>query len=148
MCLVFTLLNIHSMLITVLETLSYAHLTKQQVTFITDWNYKHSPEKGLSIIDIRKFTAQTSDSQMSYVNYIWHMDFVLIHEADPQSRPVVIIVFAHIVRTSVPTFQNKTNFKRKQSSLLANLWVYPSGSLMTPVLFCLYLYRKFRITTG
>ena len=26
----------------------------------------------------------------------------LIHEADPQSRPVVIIVFAHVVRPSVP----------------------------------------------
>ena len=41
----------------------------------------------------------------------------LIHEADPQSRLVVIIVL-HMssvrtsVRTSVPTFQNKTNFKR------------------------------------
>ena len=31
----------------------------------------------------------------------------LIHSADPQSRPVGIIVFAHVsVRTSVPTFQN------------------------------------------
>ena len=63
---------------------------------------------------------------------------ILIHEADPQSRPVVIIVFAHVVlssvRPSVPTFQNKTNFKRKQCSLLARLWVWPSGSLMTPVL--------------
>ena len=38
----------------------------------------------------------------------------LIHEADPQSQQVVIIVFAHVVRPSVPTSQNKTNFKRKQ----------------------------------
>ena len=35
----------------------------------------------------------------------------------------------------VPTFQNKTNFKRKQCSLLARLWAWPSGSLMTPVLY-------------
>ena len=40
---------------------------------------------------------------------------LLIHEADPQSRPVVIIVFAHVVhsyvcpsiRPPVPTFQTK-----------------------------------------
>ena len=30
----------------------------------------------------------------------------LIHSADPHARPVGIIVFAHIVRLSVPTFQN------------------------------------------
>ena len=37
----------------------------------------------------------------------------LIHKADPQSRPLVIIVSAHIVRssvrTSVPTFHTKQN---------------------------------------
>ena len=32
----------------------------------------------------------------------------LIHSANPQSRPVGIIVFAHIVRPSVSTFQNIT----------------------------------------
>ena len=37
---------------------------------------------------------------------------LLIHSADPQSRPVVVIVYAHVVR--------------------------PSGSLMTPVLFYLF----------
>ena len=58
----------------------------------------------------------------------------LIHSADPQSRPIVIIVFAHVVRPFVPTFQNETNFKRKQWSLLARLWVWPSGSLKTPSL--------------
>ena len=34
------------------------------------------------------------------------MDCWLIHLADPQSRPVMIIVFARFVRPSVPTFQN------------------------------------------
>ena len=38
-------------------------------------------------------------------------------------------------RTSIPTFQNKINFKWKQCLLLARLWVLSSGSLMTPVLF-------------
>ena len=43
-------------------------------------------------------------------------EFWLIHSADPQSRPVVIIVFAHVVRTPSIHFSksNKTNFKRKQ----------------------------------
>ena len=59
---------------------------------------------------------------------------VLFSLIDPQSRPVVIIVFS-TCRPSVPTFQNKTDFKRKQCSLLARLWVWPSGSLMTHVLY-------------
>ena len=78
---------------------------------------------------------------------------ILIHEADPESRPVVIIVFAHVVRSyvrqyvrpSVPTFQNKMNFKRKQCSLLARLWVWPSGSLITPVLFNFIFIASLRI---
>ena len=70
-----------------------------------------------------------------------HETIFLIHEADPQSGRVVIIVFAHVARSYVrpSPFQNKTNFKRKQCSLLAKLWVWPGGSLMTPVLFCFFL---------
>ena len=67
------------------------------------------------------------------------IQLLLIHSADPQPRPVVIIVSKHVfrsyVRPSVPKFQNKTNFKRKQRSLLVRLCVWQSGSLMTPVLF-------------
>ena len=62
--------------------------------------------------------------------------FLLIHSANPQSRLVGIIVFAYVVRPSVrPHFSNlaKQN-NRKQCLLLAWLWVWPSGSLMTPVL--------------
>ena len=63
---------------------------------------------------------------------------LLIHSADPQSRLVVIIVFAYVVCPS-PLFKIKqNNFKRKQCSLLARLRVWPSGSLMTPVLFSTY----------
>ena len=43
------------------------------------------------------------------------------------------------VRSSV--CQNKTNFKRKQCLLLARLWVWPSESLMTPVLYFLFFLR-------
>ena len=56
---------------------------------------------------------------------------------DPLGQPKVgIIVLAHVVRPSVrPHFSNveKRN-NRKQCSLLSWLWVWPSGSLMTPVL--------------
>ena len=73
---------------------------------------------------------------------------------DPLGRPtvtaLVIIVFAHVVRPyvrpSVPTFQNKTNFKRKRCSLLARLWVWPSGSLMTPLLYK-YFCNKSKVCT-
>ena len=38
----------------------------------------------------------------------------LIHEAYPQSRPVVIIVFVHVVRSSVrPHFSKQNNFQAK-----------------------------------
>ena len=46
----------------------------------------------------------------------------------PQSRPVMITIFTHVVRTSVrpsPLFkiyQNNTNIKRKECSLLARLF--------------------------
>ena len=58
----------------------------------------------------------------------------MIHSANPKSRPVGIIVFAPVVCPSVrPHFSNleKQNF-RKQCSLMAWLWIWPSGSLMTP----------------
>ena len=61
---------------------------------------------------------------------------------DPLGRPtvtaVVIIVFAHVVGPHFSKSLSKQN-KRKQCSLLARLWVWPSGSLMTPVLFILPL---------
>ena len=44
--------------------------------------------------------------------------FKLIHEADPQSRPVVLIVFAHVVRPYVrpsvrPHFSKQNKFQAK-----------------------------------
>ena len=60
----------------------------------------------------------------------------LIHSTNPQSRPVVIIVFSHVRPYVHPHFSNiaKQN-NRQQLSLLARLWIWPSGSLMTPVSF-------------
>ena len=42
--------------------------------------------------------------------------FVLIHEADPQSRPLIITFFTRDVRTYVPTFQNLA--KQNNSQLI------------------------------
>ena len=64
----------------------------------------------------------------------------------PQSRPVVITIFTQCpsvrtyVRPSVrPSFRPFQNFKIKRQSLPAGTVGWPSGSLMTPVLFILSL---------
>ena len=63
---------------------------------------------------------------------------LLIHEANPQSLPIVFIVFAND-RPSVPNGHFSKYSKTKQISSKNNVhywrdWVWPSGSLMTPVL--------------
>ena len=64
------------------------------------------------------FVTRPSGSLMTSVLF-------LIHLADPQLRPAVIIVFTRVVhpsvRRSVRTFQNRTNFRWKQCLLLARL---------------------------
>ena len=42
----------------------------------------------------------------------------LIHSAHPQSRPVVIIVFAYVVRSSVPTSQNLAKHNKIQAKTM------------------------------
>ena len=62
----------------------------------------------------------------------------------PQSRPVVITIFTHVVpRPSVcpsvrPSVRPAQNFKIQRQSLPAGTVGWPSGSLMTPVLFIFY----------
>ena len=51
----------------------------------------------------------------------------------PQSRPLVITIFTQSVRPSVPNVQNQVTI----SALPAGSVGWPSGSLMTPVLFFL-----------
>ena len=46
------------------------------------------------------------------------VSLILIHEADPQSRPVVTIVFAHVIRSYVcpyvrPHFSKQNKFQGK-----------------------------------
>ena len=53
----------------------------------------------------------------------------MIHEADPQSRPVAIIVCEHVVRTSVPNFQNKTMFVTGKAAGLAE-WIFDDTCLV------------------
>ena len=65
----------------------------------------------------------------------------MIHSANPKSRPVWIIVFAHIVRPSHFSNLVKQN-NRKRCSLLAWLWDWPSRSLMAPVLSTFIFSKK------
>ena len=63
------------------------------------------------------------------------VSYLLIHSADPQSRPVVITIFTHVV---LPHFSQSRKTKHHSSEnsdrYWAGLWVWPSGSLMTSVL--------------
>ena len=76
--------------------------------------------------------------------------FILIHSADPQKRPVVIIVFAHVVRPSVrpsiPSFpslakqnkfQAKTMFTTGETESLAE-WIIDDTCMYVPYLFVLF----------
>ena len=82
--------------------------------------YKFSPRFGVlqEVILSEEFL---SDNQL------------LIHEADHR-RPVLITIFTQSVRPSVSQSQN---FKIKRQSLPAGTVGWPSGSLMTPVLYLL-----------
>ena len=69
--------------------------------------------------------------------------FLPTKQIDPLSRSTLMAGSDHCFRTCCPSIrpfplfkiqQNKPDFKRKQCSLLARLWVWPSGSLMTPTL--------------
>ena len=63
---------------------------------------------------------------------------VLIHSANPQPRPVVIIVFTHIVRTSVrPHFSNSN--KTKQFSSGSNVHYFETVVLTEWIIDLVYL---------
>ena len=74
-----------------------------------------------------------------------------IHSADSRSRPVVITIFTHLVRTRTSPLISKSSKTKQISSenqgnnlyywRLARLWVWSSGSWMTAVLFC-FLSRR------
>ena len=79
------------------------------------------------------------------------LDAILIHSAYPQSRLVVIIVFTHVIRPSVPTFQNlarqnkfqvKTMFTTGETVDLAE-WINDDTCL---VLFLFSLWVNWRIS--
>ena len=60
---------------------------------------------------------------------------LLIHSANPQSRPEVTSIFTHVRPSPLSKIaQNKTIFMWEWRSLLEGLWVWLSGSLTTPVL--------------
>ena len=70
--------------------------------------------------------------------------YFLIHEPDPQSLPVVIIVFAHVVRTSVrPHFSKQNKFQGKTiitTGETVNLaqWIIADACLVFPYFSYLY----------
>ena len=68
-------------------------------------------------------------------------DHFLIQSANPKSRPVGIIVFAHVVRPSVyPSPLLKSRKTKQQKTMFATgvTMGLTSGSLMTPFLSQLY----------
>ena len=65
---------------------------------------------------------------------------VLIHEADPQSRPVVIIVIT--ISSVRPHFSKQNKFQAKENNVRYWRDCGPSGSFMTPVLFFLLLVKN------
>ena len=71
---------------------------------------------------------------------------ILIHLASPQSRSLVIIVFARVVRLYVRAHFSKSNKTKKISSennvrtTGETVWAWPSGSSL--VLFCVGLQGK------
>ena len=66
---------------------------------------------------------------------------ILNHSANPKSRPVGIIVFTHVVRPS-SLFKHRKTKQQKTRFATGGLWVWPSGSLMTPVLWILCFKKK------
>ena len=103
---------------------------KRQKSFGGCINVSKNQEKLWNInmlLKTKKYSTRQESSKILQANPQHYRLWILIHEADPQSRLVVIIVFAHFVR---PHFSKQNKLER--------LWVWPSGSLMTPVLFVLF----------
>ena len=101
--------------------------------------------------DTSPYFSSCKWARIMTVNVIIIIPCRFIYYIDPRGRPTVTASSDHcfcicrpFVRLSVPTFQNKTNSKRKKCLLLARRWVWPSGSLKTSVLslfgFACYLF--------
>ena len=60
---------------------------------------------------------------------------LLIHSKDPTVLAGCDHNFHTFVRPSVPSFQNIDKQNKSRVKITVGLWVWPSGSLMTPVLF-------------
>ena len=117
------------------------------ITFAAEIHFSRNPCFCISTSKPRIFSQQVEIgkvedfafwSQLGWgkMNLFFFTGMFLIHSTYPQSWPVGIIVFAHVVRTY--SNSSKTNIKRKPCSLLTWLLVRPSGSLMTPVLFSFF----------
>ena len=115
----------------------------------TSWSYIQSYQIKLSqnLFMKQKRSHQWSSGPAPLTNRHW----ILINEAGPQSRPVVIIVFAHVVRSSVRLhfskqniFQAKTMFTTSETVSLTE-WIIDDSCL---VCFVLLDFIKFGRTKG
>ena len=88
------------------------------------------PEEGICISEVvsKKFHLQQK------LQKVWlHMLFLLIHEAGSD----------HYFHSECPSVRPSQNLKIKRQSLPALTVGWPSGSLMTPDLSCLFLSLRF-----
>ena len=69
--------------------------------------------------------------------------FILIHSADPQSRPVVIIVSAHVVRTYVRLHFSKSSKTKQISSENNDHYGRDCGSARVYLFFHVYIIFHF-----
>ena len=107
--------------------------------------FQWKPENILVSSKINKKLNQTMASRhfsLAVQNFQYYFTF------DPLGQPQVTAGRDHCFRTCCPSvrphFSNLEKQKnRKQCSLLAWLWVWPSGSLMTPVLFIIITMKSY-----
>ena len=100
-----------------------------------DPTFTNSSELAFTKIFMAEWTMDWPSGSFCLVPVSW---IRLIHEADPQSRPVVII--RPFVGTSVPTFQNESNIKRKQCFVTGETvglaeWIIDDTPVMYYIIF-------------
>ena len=77
-------------------------------------------------------------NELAEGHYLQPYNLILIHEADPQSHPVVITIFTHVIRQSVLFHFSKS---RKTNNFHVKIeigtWETPGLAEWTPILYLL-----------
>ena len=105
--------------------------------FELDWRLwtQFSTENGwTAAINMQFLYNSTFNIQFkaNWINQWWNID--------PRGRPTVTAGSDHCFRTCRPCV--RPHFSQNETNLLARLWVWPSGSLMTPVLYVLFFHER------